>query len=359
MRLGLQALALLGVVGGTAAFAGLDHSVELVVDGRARTVHAFGGTVADVLASEDVSVGGHDIVSPAPGSRVTDDSTVVVRYGRPLTVTTDGDATRYWTTARSVDEAIAQLDLRADRARLSVSRSMPLGRQGLALDVDTLKQVDLSVGGERTEQTTYATTVGELLDQLQLTVDDDDRLSTPRSTKLTEATKIVLTRVEHRRSSKTKKVAFTTTSSKSAKLDKGTTKVVTKGRAGTAKVTYDDTYTNGKRTDREVVATVVVRRARAQVEQVGTREVKTAIPSGGGGGLNWAALARCESGGNPRAVNPAGYYGLYQFSLSTWAGVGGSGNPVNASASEQTARAQALYKRGGAGQWGCGSHLFD
>ena len=29
--------------------------------------------------------------------------------------------------------------------------------------------------------------------------------------------------------------------------------------------------------------------------------------------LNWAALARCESGGNPRAVNPAGYYGLYQF----------------------------------------------
>ncbi|GMA86267.1 hypothetical protein GCM10025868_15170 [Angustibacter aerolatus] len=124
-------------------------------------------------------------------------------------------------------------------------------------------------------------------------------------------------------------------------------------------MTYDDTYTNGKRTDREVVATVVVRRARAQVEQVGTREVKTAIPSGGGGGLNWAALARCESGGNPRAVNPAGYYGLYQFSLSTWAGVGGSGNPVNASASEQTARAQALYKRGGAGQWGCGSHLFD
>jgi hypothetical protein len=28
--------------------------------------------------------------------------------------------------------------------------------------------------------------------------------------------------------------------------------------------------------------------------------------------LNWRALARCESGGNPRAVNPAGYYGLYQ-----------------------------------------------
>ena len=76
--------------------------------------------------------------------------------------------------------------------------------------------------------------------------------------------------------------------------------------------------------------------------------------------LNWAALARCESGGNPRAVNPAGYYGLYQFSVSTWRGVGGSGLPSDASASEQTYRAQLLYKRSGAGQWPvCGPRLFS
>ena len=67
-----------------------------------------------------------------------------------------------------------------------------------------------------------------------------------------------------------------------------------------------------------------------RVVQVGTK-AKPVAPapspkSGGGGGggsvgggvdgLNWAALAKCESGGNPRAVNPAGYYGLYQFSLA-------------------------------------------
>jgi hypothetical protein len=106
----------------------------------------------------------------------------------------------------------------------------------------------------------------------------------------------------------------------------------------------------------EVVATHV---EVALVEQVtvGTKDKPTATPSADG--LNWAALAKCESGGNPRAVNPAGYYGLYQFSLSTWRSVGGSGNPVDASPDEQTARAQTLYARSGAGQWGCGSHLFD
>jgi len=88
---------------------------------------------------------------------------------------------------------------------------------------------------------------------------------------------------------------------------------------------------------------------------------------GGGGGsvagadsLNWAALAKCESGGNPRAVNPSGqYFGLYQFSLSTWRAVGGSGNPIDNSSAEQTYRAKILYKRAGAGQWPhCGPRLF-
>ena len=76
-------------------------------------------------------------------------------------------------------------------------------------------------------------------------------------------------------------------------------------------------------------------------------------------GLNWAALARCESGGNPQAVNPAGpYYGLYQFCASTWHSVGGTGLPTDHAASEQTYRAQILYRRSGAGQWPvCGRYL--
>jgi hypothetical protein len=79
-----------------------------------------------------------------------------------------------------------------------------------------------------------------------------------------------------------------------------------------------------------------------------------------GGGLNWAALAACESGGNPGAVSSSGKYrGLYQFSYATWAGVGGSGDPASASAGEQTMRAQMLYARSGAGQWPtCGRRLF-
>jgi LysM repeat protein len=72
----------------------------------------------------------------------------------------------------------------------------------------------------------------------------------------------------------------------------------------------------------------------------------------------WRKVAQCESSGNPRAVNPAGYYGLFQFDLQTWRSVGGSGNPANASAAEQLMRAKKLYAQRGAQPWPvCGRYL--
>ncbi len=104
----------------------------------------------------------------------------------------------------------------------------------------------------------------------------------------------------------------------------------------------------------------VVRQPVREIVVFGTRQRPFVAPATGAEGLNWGALAACESGGNPRAVNPAGYYGLYQFALSTWYSVGGTGNPIDATPDEQTYRAQVLYERSGAGQWPvCGPLLFS
>lgn len=63
------------------------------------------------------------------------------------------------------------------------------------------------------------------------------------------------------------------------------------------------------------------------------------------------AIAACESGGNPATNTGNGFYGKYQFTLQTWASVGGSGNPAQASEAEQNQRAEMLYAREGAAPW--------
>jgi hypothetical protein len=65
-----------------------------------------------------------------------------------------------------------------------------------------------------------------------------------------------------------------------------------------------------------------------------------------------ASIAACESHGNPRAIGGGGKFrGKYQFDYSTWASVGGKGDPAAASAREQDMRAARLYARAGSSPW--------
>jgi len=86
------------------------------------------------------------------------------------------------------------------------------------------------------------------------------------------------------------------------------------------------------------------------------RELRERLTAGGAPDVpipgHLAAIAQCESGGNPRAISASGMYrGKYQFSFATWATVGGKGDPAQASETEQDRRAAMLYHRDGPGQW--------
>jgi hypothetical protein len=63
-------------------------------------------------------------------------------------------------------------------------------------------------------------------------------------------------------------------------------------------------------------------------------------------------IAQCESHGDPRAIGGGGLYrGAFQFTRSSWAGVGGRGDPAEAPLIEQYRRAKLLLERSGPGQW--------
>ena len=73
---------------------------------------------------------------------------------------------------------------------------------------------------------------------------------------------------------------------------------------------------------------------------------------------SWAALRNCESSGNYATNTGNGFYGAYQFDLSTWASLGLSGLPSNASPAVQDQAAQTLYAQRGSEPWPvCGAYL--
>ena len=53
-------------------YAAMSKTVTLSVDGRTQQVRTFGSNVSDVLKSEGISIGDHDVVAPGTTSDVAD-----------------------------------------------------------------------------------------------------------------------------------------------------------------------------------------------------------------------------------------------------------------------------------------------
>ena len=363
----VSALLLVALVAATAVWALSAKTVALAVDDQLTEVSFRGATVGDVLEAAELEVGEHDSLVPSADTPVEDGDRVVLRRGRPLQLTVDGQQRTVWVTALSVDEALQQLDLRQEGLALSASRSRSIPLEGLALDVRTPKSLTVAVDGQSLPVTAAVATVGEALAAAGVQVGELDRVTPAVGDPLTEGLAVTVQRVRTEQSTAEVAVPFGTEKRDDPNLAKGQTKTIQAGKNGLVRRTTVVTFVDGVVESRQVVSEERLAEPTTRIIAVGTTAVAPRATSsaprqstGGADSLNWPALARCESGGNPRAVSPGGTYrGLYQFSLSTWRSVGGAGDPIDASPDEQTYRAKVLYNRSGAGQWPhCGKYLF-
>jgi resuscitation-promoting factor RpfB len=367
--------ALLAAVGGGTAYASLGKSVTVTVDGAQHKVHTFASTVAGALNTAGVQVSSHDLVVPDASSALRRGSQINVRHAHSLALTVDGRQRTVWVLADSVGEALDQFGLGGGGASVSASRSKRLPLTGFALTVRQPHLVTILADGRSRKVNTIAPTVGDLLRWQRIALAATDKVSVPLSTYPADGASVRITRIRQKVETATSALPYSTVRKADSSLSKGQSRTGTAGHAGSVTKTYLVTSVDGKVSSRKLTATKTVAAARTAVVYYGTKPVpaparstssggssssgSSGSYSGSTGGLNWSALAQCESGGNPRAVNPSGTYrGLYQFSISTWQSVGGSGDPINASASEQTYRAYILYQRSGSGQWPvCGRNL--
>ena len=337
----------------------------MTVDGRAHDVRTYAATAGEVLADEGLRPASHDVVLPDPDSSVGDGDTIVLNRARPLSLTVDGVRSDVYTTALSVDGALDELGYRTADLVLSASRSERLPLDGMDLSITTSKDVMLVADGQQRVVTTTAATAGDLLAEQGVQLAATDRTSLYATQPLLSGMVLRVTRVQVTDVAEVRTLDYQTVETPDAEAFEGERTVTQEGVEGEQTITWRVTLTDGVETGREQLSSAVTTPAVDEQVAVGTKAKPAPAPSattavGSTDGLNWAALAKCESGGRPDAVSASGKYrGLYQFSTSTWASVGGSGDPAAASPEEQTMRAQMLYARSGAGQWGCGSHLFD
>lgn len=363
-----QAVVLIALIGGLVGFAGANKNVTLMVNGEQRAVQTFGGTVQDVLSQASVNVGASDQVTPALDTAVANGTEIKVSTPKEVSVTLDGAQTTVQTTVDHVGDLVSELGV-SGNVQLSASQETALNDKLQQLSISTEKRVEVIADGSNVTQTTTASTVDELLSGAGVQVGPQDVTSLPGGAPVVPNMVVKVSRMSTGEvSTVTEDVPFKTEQTVDPEAFKDEKKVTRKGTPGKLEKSFAVVSMDGREVSRKLTGEKTLSEPVSEQVTVGGKDrpkpeaPKPAEAAGSAGGaaagLNWAALAQCESTGNPRAVNPAGYYGLYQFSLSTWASVGGTGNPIDASPAEQLNRAQILYNKAGAGQWGCGANLF-
>lgn len=363
---GIAAAMVLG--GGAAAVASAHKTVEIDVDGQTTSISTFAGDVGNLLDAEGITLAQHDLVVPGVDDALTDGAEIVVRTAEQIEVTIDGEATQVWTVGDTAAQALSTIQASGRDAQISASRTS--GRLALQLPLVADGPVIFKVDGDRrVVQIEGVADLATALLQAEISVDADDKV---RVTAKPDGTPVVrVTRIAVEKNSRTESIDFETVERGTDDLYEGEERVAAAGSEGERTIVYIDRLVDGEVVSSRLVKSEVTTKPEDRVVEYGTAERPVVVApapapapapdedddsgdSGGGssvGGNVWAALAQCESGGNPATNTGNGYYGLYQFSLPTWQSVGGSGLPSEASAAEQTQRAQILQARAGWGQW--------
>jgi resuscitation-promoting factor RpfB len=364
---GGSALALVATVG--IATAMHKNDVSLTVDGATSTIAVREKTVAEVLELEGIQLSEHDVVLPGLDTEVTDEMGITVLLARPFEVTVDGDTREVWTTGKTVQEALGFLDLDAADSKLSTSRSAAIGREGLSVEIVTAKDVTLVAGGEESAAR-VAGTVADVLAGAGIAPDSDDIVAPEPSTLLEDGMKIKFIDVEVTTPSVEKGIPYAKSTVKSAKRDKGSSEITTKGEDGLKRETYTNVYHDGQLQSSVLKSEEVLEEPVTQVTTVGTRETAPAASSSGtsssgssgGHAINlaraamWDRIAQCESTGRWNINTGNGYYGGLQFNLATWRSVRGTdfaAYPHQATRAEQITVANRLYAIRGTQPWSC------
>jgi uncharacterized protein YabE (DUF348 family) len=352
-------------VGGTAAFASAANGtpITLVVDGHSKKMDTTASDVQSALSSAGYHVGSHDIVAPSLDSLVHSGTKIVLRQGRLLHLVVDGKQKNVWTTAPTVAEALSALGYPTSDF-VSVSRSQRLPLAATSIELRSPKHVTVSYDHKTKHVMTTASDVGQLLRDLNVPTRPNDRVKPIITSAVTPGMNVQVERVITKQVTNRQTLSYGVVKHGDSSMYRGETSVVTSGQEGSAQVTYDVVYIDGKVAGRTFVARHVVRSPRTEVERIGTKsrpqpQPQPVAPSGNG--LNWDAVAQCESGGNWHINTGNGFYGGLQFDYGTWLSNGGGAYAPRADLAtreQQIAIATKVYDARGSSPWPvCGQYL--
>ena len=197
-----------------------EKNVSVVVNGQETIVKTKQWVLQRLLDEQAITVGPHDKISASLNAPIKDGDVVEIDHAMPITVIADGNTSKVYTTEKTVQAAIEDLDI--------------------------------SIGSQ-------------------------DEIDPPLASSIGENATIMVVRVETKITSNEKTVPFSIVKKEDTNLDKGTEKVVQSGQAGVVVEQLEERYEDGVFVSHSVLSETVKTNTVDQVVAVGAAKPKSTV----------------------------------------------------------------------------------
>ena len=190
---------------------------------------------------------------------------------REVTAAINGEKFEFESKAHTVEGFLEENDIEFSEGDYVSQPLTAYISDGMKIKIDHATDFKITADGKTRKYRTLANTVSEALKDKNVKVGRNDIVEPWLDELLTKDMKIVIKRVKIKEETKEEKIEFKTVTKDDSSLDEGTTKVVTEGVEGKAKVTYKVTYVDGVESSRSEISRETLTAAVDNVVANGTR----------------------------------------------------------------------------------------
>lgn len=309
-------------------------TVRVFLDDEKIVFQTTKGTVKEALLEQGISVDESDLVKPGLDTTLNSSiSDIFIKKSFPVVVF-DGEKVIFGKSPYlSAPEILKDLGINIyPEDDILVANPVTEPILGLRIYINRANIVYLQVDGVLKEIHTRALKVSDLLSLENITLSPSDRVEPSPETLISNGLNIRVIRVSQNEGIETVDIPFTVQYKDSPDLFLGEKRIEKKGEVGKKEIFYKRILENGIEVGRQIISEKVLKNPTPQVVIRGTKRRPTYVSGSFAEWINDAAskygvdagklqrIMYCESGGRANAIGGGGrYFGLFQYTRSTWA----------------------------------------
>ncbi|MDG5789971.1 ubiquitin-like domain-containing protein [Evansella sp. AB-P1] len=246
-------------------------SVTVSLNDENITVYTHASTVGEVLEERGIDVSVHDYIEPSIDTTITDALKITYTPAQQIFVNIDGEAKDIWTVSGTVEELMDELGITVnehDVIEPSLEKELT---DEIKVTYEPSYAVTLFSDGEENKVWTTSTTIGDLLEKENITLNELDKVEPAIDDEINEDTDVNIVRVEKVTDVVEETIDFATVKRNDSSLERGSEEVVESGQEGRLKKHYEVIFEDGEEVSRELVKEEMVQESQDRIVAVGTK----------------------------------------------------------------------------------------